>query len=132
MFIRFRDVLAIVFFAGKWYNIGKKIGRLQPPYLDSNKFVKPDGSILMTDESNLYNRVKMEHESVNHQEFFVDGIIHTNTIEGFWSLLKRAWFGSHHHYQRKYTPLYLAEASFKYNHRKNRQIFATFLIRGFS
>ena len=92
-----------------------------------NKFVKPDGSILMTDESTLYNQVEMDHESVNHQECFVDGIIHTNTIEGFWSLLKRAWFGSHHHYERKYTPLYLAEAAFKYNHRKNKRIFATFM-----
>ena len=92
-----------------------------------NKFVKPDGSILMTDESNLYNQVEMEHQSVNHQECFVDGIIHTNTIEGFWSLLKRAWFGSHHHYERKYTPLYLAEAAFKYNHRKNKRIFSTFM-----
>ena len=97
-----------------------------------NKFVKPDGSILMTDESNLYNRVEMEHESVNHQECFVDGVIHTNTIEGFWSLLKRAWFCSHHHYQRKYTPLYLAEAAFKYNHRKNKRIFATFMRGCFS
>ena len=92
-----------------------------------NKFVKPDGSILMTDESTLYNQVEMDRQSVNHQECFVDGFIHTNTIEGFWSLLKRAWFGSHHHYERKYTPLYLAEAAFKYNHRKNKRIFATFM-----
>ena len=97
-----------------------------------NKFVKPDGSILMTDESTLYNQVEMDRQSVNHQECFVDGIIHTNTIEGFWSLLKRAWFGSHHHYERKYTPLYLAEAAFKYNHRKNRRIFSTFLRECFN
>ena len=97
-----------------------------------NKFVKPDGSILMTDESPLYNFIEMEHESVNHRECFVDGAIHTNTIEGFWSLLKRAWYGSHHHYDRKYTPLYLAEAAFKYNHRKNKRIFSTFIRRSFA
>ena len=66
-------------------------------------FVKPDGSVLMTDESNFYNEVDINHKVIKHKETFVEGIVHTNTIEGFWSLLKRAWYGSHHHYKRKYT-----------------------------
>ena len=89
--------------------------------------VKPDGSKLMTDEFASYRAVrsKMEHNVVNHQEQFVDGDIHTNTIEGFWSLLKRAWYGSHHHY--KFAPLYVAEACWKYNHRKTKNMFDVFL-----
>ncbi len=50
-------------------------------------------------------------------------MIHTNTIEGFWSLLKRAWYGQHHHYSREYTGLYVAEATYKYNHRKSHNGF---------
>ena len=91
-------------------------------------FVNPNGSILMTDEYRAYNVVKtMPHRTVNHQETFVEGIVHTNTIEGFWSLLKRAWYGSHHHYRRKFTPLYVAESCYKYNHRKDKKLLYTFM-----
>ena len=48
---------------------------------------------------------------------------HTNTIEGFWALVERAWIGQHHHYSVKYMPLYLAEACFKYNHRGRKDGF---------
>ena len=48
--------------------------------------------------------------------------------EGVWSLLKRAWYGSHHHYTRHYTPLYVAEACYN-NHRKDDNTFGSF-IRG--
>ena len=47
---------------------------------------------------------------INHSQAYVDGSTHTHTIEGFWSLLKRAWYGQHHHYSKPYTLLYLAEA----------------------
>ncbi len=55
------------------------------------------------------------------------GSTHTNTIEGFWSLLKRAGYGQHHHYSKLYTLLYLAEACWKYNMRKNDNAFRAFL-----
>ena len=54
------------------------------------------------------------------------GELHTNTIEGFWSFVKRAWYGSHHHYSTGYTPMYLAEACYKYNYR-SVNIFDKFL-----
>lgn len=74
-------------------------------------------SELMTDEFRSYQQVghQMKHSIINHKEQYVDGDVHTNTIEGFWSLLKRAWYGTHHHYQTTYTPLYVAEACYKYN-----------------
>ncbi len=56
---------------------------------------------------------------------YVDGETHTNTIEGFWSLVKRAFHGTHHHY--KHVSLYIAEACYKYNNRKNRNIFKKFI-----
>ena len=58
---------------------------------------------------------------------FVRNGLHTNTIEGFWSLLKRAWYGSHHHYTRQFTPLFVAETAYKYNARKDPQAFDHFI-----
>ena len=48
-------------------------------------------SELMTDEYHAYNALsrQFKHHVINHQEQYVDGDKHTNTIEGFWSLLKR-------------------------------------------
>ncbi len=91
--------------------------------------IKSEDSVLITDEYKAYNMVRksIDHRVINHSEHFVDGEIHTNTIEGFWSLLKRAWYGQHHYYQRGFTPLYIAEAVFKYNHRKNSVIVEQFL-----
>lgn len=93
------------------------------------KHVNMSESELMTDEFRGYQTVgrEMKHSIINHQEQYVDGDIHTNTIEGFWSLLKRAWYGSHHHYKTAYTPLYVAEACYKYNNRGNKEIFWGFL-----
>lgn len=74
---------------------------------------------MMTDEYHVYNALgnQLKHHVINHQEQYVDGDKHTNTIERFWSLLKRAWYGQHHHYQTGYTPLYVAERCYVYNHR---------------
>jgi transposase-like protein len=53
----------------------------------------------------------------------VRGIVHTNTIESFWSLLKRGIMGSFHHVSKKYLPLYLNEFQWRFNNRKNPNIF---------
>ncbi|MGH6889147.1 MAG: IS1595 family transposase [Rhizomicrobium sp.] len=84
-----------------------------------SRFVDPRGTLLITDEFGGYNKVgeTMLHQTINHAAAYVDGIIHTNTIEGFWSLVKRAWYGSHHHYSKNYISLYVAEAWYKYNSR---------------
>ena len=84
-----------------------------------------DRSVLMTDQFSGYRAMKDEifHQTVDHEEQFVDGEVHTNTIESFWSLLKRAWYGQHHWYSRRYTHLYVGESCFKYNHRRNENMF---------
>ncbi len=95
-----------------------------------NDSVNVNESILMTDEFRSYQAIEdiMEHNVIKHKEKqYVDGDVHTNTIEGFWSLLKRAWYGSHHHYRKRYIGLYVAEACFKYNNRENPNIFSDFL-----
>lgn len=91
--------------------------------------VKADDSTLITDEYRAYTAVRgeIDHKVINHSERFVDGEVHTNTIEGFWSLLKRAWYGSHHHYRTGFMSLYVAEATYKYNNRKNTLIFDKFM-----
>ena len=90
--------------------------------------VESEESALITDEYKAYtNAYKLiPHRVVNHGEGFVDAddkTLHTNTIEGFWSLLKRAWYGSHHKYTKGWSPLFVAEAVWKYNHRKDADAF---------
>ena len=91
--------------------------------------VDPVGSVLVTDEYRAYGPVAryINHAVINHSVRYADGETHTNTIEGFWSLLKRAWYGSHHHYSKSFAPLFVAEASWKYNHRKDDDAFSGFL-----
>ena len=87
------------------------------------------GSLLITDEYKGYYAIRgmIPHSVINHQVSYADGDTHTNTIEGFWSLLKRAWYGTHHHFTECFTPLYVGETCWKYNNRKNKNAFDTFL-----
>lgn len=89
------------------------------------RFVDAAGTLLITDEYKGYNRVSetMLHATITHAQSYVDGLTHTNSIESFWALVKRAWYGSHHHYSRKYMPLYISEACYKYNRRKSNTAF---------
>jgi ISXO2-like transposase domain len=58
------------------------------------------------------------HYRINHSEkVYVVGTIHTNTIEGFWSLVKRGLGGVYHAVSKKYLQSYLNEYSFRYNRR---------------
>lgn len=79
-----------------------------------------ENSLLYSDEYSIYAQMNKlaQHETVNHgNKEYARGNVHTNSIEGYWALVKRAWYGQHHHYSKKFTPLYIAEASFKYNNR---------------
>jgi transposase-like protein len=93
-------------------------------------------SALVTDEYSAYRNAGrlMPHVMVDHGRGYVDPLdrgIHTNTIEGFWALIKRAWYGSHHHYSRRYMPLFVGEACWKYNHRDIDNRFDAFLVACF-
>ena len=60
---------------------------------------------------------------------YVNGAVHTATIDGFWSLLKRGIMGSYHKVSRKYLPLYVAEFEWRYNNRNNPDIFGSAIAR---
>ena len=79
---------------------------------------------LRTDESTLYTvmgRAVFEHETVNHaREEYVrqnDPTVHTNTIEGFFSIFKRGMKGVYQHCGKKHLHRYLAEFDFRYSYR---------------
>jgi transposase-like protein len=60
---------------------------------------------------------------------YVVGAIHTNTIESFWSLLKRGIVGSYHRVSKEHLPAYVAEFEFRFNNRKNPHLFRDTLKR---
>jgi predicted RNA-binding Zn-ribbon protein involved in translation (DUF1610 family) len=82
-------------------------------------------SLLATDESAVYKYMTdYPHKAVHHAaRQYVVGAVHTNTIEGFWSIFKRGIVGSFHKVSRKYMALYVAEFQFRYNNRENADIF---------
>jgi IS1 family transposase len=85
-------------------------------------------SLLCTDQWVGYKHLDKEypHIVVDHARGdYVVGAIHTNTIEGFWSLIKRGCVGTFHKVSKKYLPLYVAEFQFRYNNRENADIFGT-------
>ncbi|MDX2138201.1 MAG: IS1595 family transposase [Chloroflexota bacterium] len=81
---------------------------------------------LVTDEYVGYAGVFkfMKHFVINHKVQFSKNGVNTNTIEGFWALVKRSWYGQHHHYSDKWAGHYISETAFKYNNRKNQNVFS--------
>jgi transposase-like protein len=83
-------------------------------------------SLLCTDQFAGYNALNREypHATIDHARGqYVVGAVHTQTIEGFWSLIKRSMVGTFHKVSKKYLPLYVAEFQFRYNNRDNADIF---------
>ena len=93
------------------------------------RHVKADESVLITDEYSGYRRMNewVPHETINHTLAYVEGLIHTNTIESSWSLVKRAIFRQHHHYTHEHAAAYIIEACFKYNTRHQSSPFDSFI-----
>ncbi len=79
-------------------------------------------SALMTDaagEYRLIGRVYASHETVNHQnDEYVRGQVHSNTVEGYFSVLKRGLTGTYHSVSEAHLHRYLAEFSFRYSNRE--------------
>lgn len=80
-------------------------------------------AVIMTDSSGVYAGLNNDfagHETVNHreEEYVRDGVIHTNTIEGAFSHLKRSIFGIYHKVTVKHLSRYCEETAFRYNLRK--------------
>jgi len=98
----------------------------------AKEYILPD-SIVYTDEWRAYRGLEKvngyEHRRVNHSAgVYVIGTTHTNTIEGFWSLVKRGIGGVYHSVSKKYLQTYLDEYSFRYNRRNGDQPMFTSLL----
>ncbi len=77
-------------------------------------------NIVISDEFRGYQKLRYTnhfHLQIDHNKMFADGIVHTNTIESFWAIVKRAFYGTYHRVSVKYLQEYINEISFRYNHR---------------
>lgn len=94
-----------------------------------------EGTAIITDGHGAYSGLKglgYGHDVVPHNEgvYVIGKDIHTNTLEGFWSLLKRSIDGTYHHVTEKYLQAYVNEYAFRYSHRKDhRNLFWTMMDR---
>jgi transposase-like protein len=78
------------------------------------------GSNLMTDEHAVYGTMERlyNHQTIKHMlKEYVRGEVHTNTIENFWSVLKRGIYGTYHFISTKHVQNYLEEYAFRFNSR---------------
>ena len=95
--------------------------------------VKDEAKAIYTDELKSYIGIADDdtrHETVNHSEDqWVVGDVHTNSIEGVWSLFKRSIVGAFHKMSVKHLDRYLEELEWRFNNRKNPQIFHDTLKR---
>lgn len=118
----------------------ERAGRIKLEVLEKaqGKTIKPiieqtvsTEACLVTDGFGAYRGLEKqykEHQVLNKEkEEYVRGDYHTNTLEGFWTLLKRGIYGQYHKVSIKHLQSYLDEFTFKYNHRTNKSNFALFL-----
>jgi len=93
------------------------------------------GSTISTDEWHPYKalpKAGYQHLIVKHRDGeYVRGIAHTNTLDGFWSMLKRAIRGTHVHVSRKHMSKYLGEFEYRYNMRKQPEMMFNKLLASF-
>lgn len=98
-------------------------------YIQEN--VSADVDVMVTDEMPAYPKAMIaakvhgsKHKTIRHKsKVYVDGDIHTNTVENAFSLLKRGIMGTWHKISAKHLPAYLNEMTFRFNRRKNHDLF---------
>jgi len=90
------------------------------------KEIVAPGTIMVTDEHHAYNKLHLDytHKKVNHREKeyvrYEDIKVHTNSIDGFWNILKKQINGIHHSVSQKHLQRYCNENAFRFN---NRELF---------
>jgi transposase-like protein len=93
--------------------------------------VSADVDVMVTDEYPAYPKAMIaagvhgkKHKTIKHKaRVYVDGDIHTNTVESAFSLLKRGIMGTWHRISAKHLAAYLDEMTFRFNRRKNANLF---------
>ncbi len=109
---------------------GKKHSTVRTQVVNSRKRVELDplvrknvkpGSEIMTDELKSYDALAPDyvHNVINHAEAYVKGNVHTNGMENFWSLLKRAIRGTYVSVEPYHLFRYLDEEGFRFNERQH-------------
>jgi hypothetical protein len=92
-----------------------------------------DAEAIVTDEWPAYRGIgdeNTEHQTIYHgAQEWVQANVHTNTIEGVWSLFKRSIVGSYHHLSAKHLDAYPDEMAFPFNNRHNQYLFRDTLLR---
>jgi hypothetical protein len=91
------------------------------------KHVDSEDAVLVTDEYRGYSKISriIEHVKIDHNRLYSYKGVNTNTIESFWAIIKRGIIGQYHQVSLKYLPNYIAEFVFKYNNRKEDDMFET-------
>ena len=85
-------------------------------------------AVVYTDTAHAYGSLPQRHETVNHHEReYVRDDVHTQTIDGFWSLVKRGIDGTHHAVSDKWLQGYLNEYVWRYNRRDHYPMFLSLL-----
>jgi transposase-like protein len=81
------------------------------------------GSFLFTDDMASYRDIPKEfiHQIVDHSQRYVDGRAHTNSLENFWSLLKRNLHGTYVSVEPFHLFRYLDEQCYRFNNRGNKE-----------
>jgi transposase-like protein len=96
------------------------------------KHIAPEAEAIFTDDWHAYRGIgdhDTRHETVNHsQDEYVRGEVHTNTVEGVWSLLKRSIIGAFHHVSIKHLDKYLSELEWRFGNRENPYLFRDTLL----
>lgn len=95
--------------------------------------------MIFTDEYKSYNHARLSsrfirHHRIRHEDrIYVDGDVYTQTIEGFFSLMKNGIRGTYHSVSSKWLPSYLNEYAWRYNRRNDRRaMFESLLGRAVS
>jgi transposase-like protein len=87
-----------------------------------------DVEVIVTDESAVYpfalnKKQRAKHKTIQHKTEYVNGLVHTNTAESAFSLLKRGIMGTWHNVSAKHLQSYLNEMVFRFDRRKNSDLF---------
>lgn len=111
------------------FHVKNNTSKTLAKYIKEN--VSEDLEMIVTDEWRGYPKAmiragvhKRQHKTINHKsKVYVVGDVHTNTIENAFSLLKRGMMGTWHHVSAKHLSAYLEEMEFRFNRRKNSDLF---------
>jgi transposase-like protein len=100
------------------FSVADTSSKTLQPILEDNI---EEGSTLMTDEWKGYSKAKkkFKHKRVNHSaKQFVNGMVHVNGVENYWSHLSRSIIGIYHWVSVEHIDKYCAEMSYRFNSRK--------------